>query len=930
MNQISENAIHSIELTNENRRNILQDKMVSEWGNLDAYEKTVKAEVVAYSERNKCSVDEILNSREKIIEVINDISENTLVTLRLNGATGVFAMFMSNTENVFNGIYYRDSNPLMSSNDYSDVSLFAGPVTTARNVGIGLDSYWSEVMKVPSDPNDSTNISIMKPIEIYKNNMKLTSKQVAYWSSPHVVDFGTAAKDIRKCITYVRPLIIGKQIIGVIGVDVLISVLNSYYPSSDFGNVSNTGYMLLQATEEDKLKILNIHGAYLSREFDEKESLSIGKIQDATSYSLNKNSERYEVAIDELKIYDSNTPFEKESWYLSAIGREREIFDLKYTVTTGLILSALISLIVCIILLYSYIKKSVRPIKYIINVIKENQIVDIEKCLRIREFITLSHILNRSYYEREELERKNILTLAIEIISQSTNLRESLEMVFLKIVENLHVESVVCLTYDDDFWTSQVYYSFNVDPEVTTIKYNENEIKQMAVILKQNSQYTEFKKSDLKSQTMIATFAAYDDTMNYIACYLSESGQHLGQIVVAKDSEFSINEKRILCEIANIIAINLKSSNSDAANKAKSEFLSRMSHEIRTPMNAIIGLTKMASDNTDEPVVTDYLTKIDTSSKHLLALINDVLDMSKIESGKLTIERKPFNITSFVETICTIVTPQMSNINFKQNIEIRNADVLGDEYRLRQVLVNLLGNAAKFTPSCGDIILTVKEIDKNRYYFSVKDSGIGIDAKDANKIFNAFEQVDTDKKTAGTGLGLAISRNLISAMGGKIELESELNKGSDFFFTIILEQTEKAVQAENFDEAYDFSGKRILLVEDNEINIEITTYLLTKAKIEVEVAKNGKLGVEKFINSSEDYYDAILMDIQMPVMDGLTATREIRKNTSHKRSKKIPIISMSANAFNEDEKKSLEAGMNASVPKPVDIDLLYRELTKVL
>lgn len=394
------------------------------------------------------------------------------------------------------------------------------------------------------------------------------------------------------------------------------------------------------------------------------------------------------------------------------------------------------------------------------------------------------------------------------------------------------------------------------------------------------------------------------------------------------------------------IGTHIKSLKANAENRMKSDFLSRMSHEIRTPMNAIIGMTTIAERSLNDAYrVEDCLKKIDSSTKYLLSLINDVLDMSKIESGKMMLSPERMSIDNVLNGIETLLTPQAEakNIKLKTIREYSNAWVLADELKLNQVIVNLVGNALKFTPENGKIIVRVEEILNEEewvvYRFLVKDSGIGIESKNLSKIFRAFEQAEnnTAGTYGGTGLGLAISYSLVKLMGGELKVSSTVGRGSDFYFTLSLQKADRHMNTvvsddpadEAAEDSFDFTGKRVLIVEDNELNAEIAQTMLEMSGFETEHAENGKVAVEMFEKSPLNFYDVILMDIRMPVMDGLEATGLIRA-LDREDADKVPIIAMTANAFDEDMKKSLGSGMNGHLSKPVDIHVLFEELGKVV
>lgn len=384
----------------------------------------------------------------------------------------------------------------------------------------------------------------------------------------------------------------------------------------------------------------------------------------------------------------------------------------------------------------------------------------------------------------------------------------------------------------------------------------------------------------------------------------------------------------------------------NSANIAKSNFLSNMSHDIRTPMNAILGMAAIAERYAKDPEkVTSCMKKISYSSKHLLSLIDEILDMSRIESGKVLLDNKAFSMSDMLDGIVSMFQEQFKGKKLSFNMEkcgIKNEILIGDEFRLSRILVNILSNAVKYTPEQGQILFSITELEAEkegyaRYQFVIKDNGRGMTEEFLKTIFMPFTRMEEKEGcyTQGTGLGMAIAKSMLDLMGGTITVESALDKGSTFTVDVEFElaegwesQEDKKEQNDSKNRRFDFTGKRVLIVEDNEINEEILEELLHMEGALTESAGNGQEAVDRWEESSPGYYDLILMDVQMPVMNGYEAAAVIR-NQDRPDAKTIPIIALTANAFSEDKNKALAAGMNAHVTKPIDMTKLYDVLGEV-
>ena len=405
---------------------------------------------------------------------------------------------------------------------------------------------------------------------------------------------------------------------------------------------------------------------------------------------------------------------------------------------------------------------------------------------------------------------------------------------------------------------------------------------------------------------------------------------------VTEEKEHELEQDRILRNAL---------SSAEHANRAKTAFLNNMSHDIRTPMNAIIGFTSLAAEHLDDrEIIRDYLEKISTSGKHLLSLINDVLDMSRIESGSVKIEKTNVYLPDVLEDLKTIILESVHAKQQKLLIKMQDVvheDIITDKLRLTQVLLNIISNAVKFTPVGGTIHILVEEKASQKagyavYSFCIKDNGIGMSKEFQEHVFDSFarERTVTESGITGTGLGMAITKNIVDLMGGTIHLTSKQGEGSEFIVTLECELANKTVQDKQSScpkaekKHLDYSGKKVLLVEDNELNREIATEILKSLGLKVDCAADGMEAVEIMSSEAGNQYDMIFMDIQMPKMDGYTATREIRTLKDMKKAN-VPIIAMTANAFDEDRKKAIKAGMNGHIAKPIDVNVILQNLDRI-
>ena len=541
----------------------------------------------------------------------------------------------------------------------------------------------------------------------------------------------------------------------------------------------------------------------------------------------------------------------------------------------------------------------------------------------------------------ERLKEMTLSSIALNLFDRDGDTSVVLDILALKLQEKYHLTDIVITHFNGEYMVNNLLYCW---------KTWEKKDGWDGMVHCSEKQYQHFVETQEMQQLLTSGESIWKEPLiqpfasgrNDIVFHMTDNGQYSGSIVF-RDIDQDVLEKKEECkcleEISAIIQNRLNLERHDLSAKAKSDFLARMSHEIRTPMNGIIGMTEIAlKDGQTEERRIDCLRKIEYSSEYLLGLINDILDMSKIESGKMRLIEEKCNLMEMIQGLRPLLEAKLNenNIQYIADIQLKNHWFMADSLRLNQVLVNLLGNALKYSRPDGHVWLTVRETEEEKgfsnLYFQVRDDGIGIAPEKQQLIFRQFEQADNSEnaRKQGTCLGLAISRRIVRMMDSDIKLESEPGKGSSFSFNVKLQPVSgEKTTVTSQPEEISFPGKRILVVEDNELNMEIICTILENYGIKTEQAVNGKEAVRRMEESVPGYYDMIFMDIMMPEMDGLEATRTIR-NLDREDCKKIPIYAMSANAFDEDVKRSLASGMNGHLSKPVNLQVLEKTLQKVL
>lgn len=548
------------------------------------------------------------------------------------------------------------------------------------------------------------------------------------------------------------------------------------------------------------------------------------------------------------------------------------------------------------------------------------------------------------------VEDMTLPALTLNLLDRRLSLAAGMDLLMRRLNEKLDVTNLFITSFQEDYQTASVRYFFGPIPGIDESAVFPLSREAVDTLQRFGEQGLVHPVSEMPIFAMSAETRAY---ANGIAFPIMNVGKYSGSVFFLNDAGKAFDDDETantLREVGAIIQNRINQEELDLSAQAKSDFLARMSHEIRTPMNGIIGMTEIAlkPEQSDERRV-DCLNKVHASSLYLLDLLNDILDMTKIENDKMLLGDAPFSMSHVVEELNAVSAGRLAARNQKLVVDMRTQHdwFMGDALRLSQVLINLVGNAVKYSHDGGTITVTIEERAADggaagmqatasdartaSVYFAVADEGVGIAEEDIERIFAKFEQVNTtDARQQGTGLGLAISNRIVLMMGDRIRANSRLGHGSTFYFEIPLTIADAADKSPCADaEQVDFTGKRALVAEDNELNMEIIAYVLDDMGFTVDKTTNGQEAVDAFEQSPVGRYDIVLMDVMMPVMDGLTAAHRIR-SLGRTDAADVPIVATSANAFAEDVKRSLASGMNAHVSKPIDPEKLAKVLAKVM
>ena len=553
----------------------------------------------------------------------------------------------------------------------------------------------------------------------------------------------------------------------------------------------------------------------------------------------------------------------------------------------------------------------------------------------LTQLYTEEHMVN-AIDRVDEQRNKDIVSFALDLLGKSKNLDDAVFLLLSRVGKIYHFDRVSILEADRAFLSYHFSYQW---------ARNRSDLQLGRDFYASEKEFAD--RADMYDEEGLCTSDLWGSNSHMGSCLhaaIWNYGEYAGLLSFEIDQEghqWSREERDLLKELVKIVPSFIMKSKADAVSQAKTDFLSRMSHEIRTPMNAISGMTTIAKSVLDDhSKALDCLEKIESANTYLLGLINDILDMSRIESGKMELNYEAVDIEQLLASLDSLLLPQAIEkaleLYFENGYQSKRP-LWADGLRLNQVMINIIGNALKFTEK-GRITVRVEELEcepRAVLRFSVRDTGVGIEPAAMTRIFNAFEQADksTASQHGGTGLGLSISSRLVQMMGGTLEVRSEVNKGSEFFFVLSFEYAPEIAVEPVVEERHallpDFQGQHILLAEDNDLNREIAQTILEMNGFIVECAVDGRQALEKFCASESGGFDAVLMDIRMPIMDGLEAARRIR-TSGHPDARAVPIIALTANAFDEDTKKSMASGMNGHLAKPIQVEQMLEVLASCM
>ncbi len=899
------------------------------------------------------SADAITRDKELNKRILSESTEILISLIRLDMVNDAFLFLNSGdlygAENV-SGIYLRDTDVnSQSAGSNSDIYMETGSSEIARAFGMPLDHSWTLYWDITKRENER-NRFYFETIESVGKYPDVAAEKLGSWSG-----FAGVANSSSESMKYTLPLVSGDgTVYGVIGIGLLKKTVLQSIPSSDFFDESACYILAVDPEGDGEYREMLSSGPAYSRLVDGETALNKSRPLEYGMYDFTSNGADCIGSIRDLRLYASDSPYRTQKWALISVADEEKTLEIHYMLIRVFLVTLAASLAAGILFALLVSGSISSPVTKMMR--------ELESGRRTNTLVAFS---SSGISEIDNLA-DSITELQSEALEYGSRVSRIITMagggigVFLYDLRHRSVflgDGLSELLGLSDFPAGEATVSSEefrerigqIDPEnrlfglkvFSEAEHDEDgspkgEIKETAETL-------ELSRVDPETgETVWLEFRVNRDGSQIVGLVQDITGvvTEKKRIAQGKDDEYTDKLIKANAALRDAYAV------AKRANHAKTDFLSRMSHDIRTPMNAIIGMTAIAQMRLDDKErLADCLGKIEGSSRYLLSLINEVLDMSKIESGKFVLNEEQFKISELVTATVEMIRP---SANAKKHefltdaAEIGHGCVIGDHVRIRQALVNILSNAVKYTPEGGKIEFTVTEKPTPEsgvgcYEFIVRDNGIGMTKEFLDRLYEPFERASDVRvnKEQGTGLGMPITKNIIEMMNGEIVVESEPGKGTVFTVKVRLKLWEEAaarVSEEKPTSAAlgtlresNFSGIRALLVDDNALNLEIAEEILKMTGLEIETACDGKEAFERFSASPEGYYKIVFMDIQMPEMNGYEATAAIR-SLNRGDAKTIPIVAMTANAFAEDVRAAKEAGMDEHIAKPLDFGRLKEVL----
>lgn len=913
------------------------------------YEASLDVTKIAeeYFNEQGITADSIKTDREVNKEILSRSAETLVSLIRRDMVNDAYiildtdSLYDTEESTVRAGLYLRDTDIYEnSSSDNKDIYMEMGSNDIARQLGSALDSEWSSHLVI-DDSNDFRFYTV--PMNSYNKYSGQPLYNLGYWTPFSKISFSA-----QQSMKYTLPLVTSDgKIYGVIGIGIMDKTIRRSIPAADFYNEKACYIIACDYDNSGTYEPFFYSGSSYNRLIGSDTELSESCPLEYNVYTF-RSADGGDClgAIHKLKMYNSGSPYVSQKWALISAADPSAVMNIYEYLIKIFFISAAITILCCIafsLFTSRQISKPVSKMSAALKSTSDGRMIPEFSSSRITEFDELATSIVKLQQDSLEYAARvsRIITLTDSGIGvfMYSRLRHTV-FVSESLTEIMDFEDIPHTDYtvSEEKFNAQLK---KIDPDNNVLNLclagDPEEFMEAA------GKNIEIKSTRRGKEVWYKfSISVLNSDVLGLVQDITETVEEKKRIARYKDDEYTY--KLIQANKALRDAYD----NARRADNAKTDFLSRMSHDIRTPMNAIIGMTFIANSNIDnKDKVADCLEKITVSGNYLLSLINDVLDMSKIESGKFRLTEDDLNLCTLIDELSEMVAESAKQK--KHKLEVRTHDIIhenivGDRLRIQQVFVNIVSNSIKYTNDGGHITVDITEKPVGNhgvgcYEFVFRDNGIGMTKEFMKKLFEPFERAEDERVDGqqGTGLGMAITYNLVKMMNGSIRVESEPGKGSCFTVTLYLKLSEnaethpEAAVEKSADElrSTSFEGRRVLLVDDNELNREIAAELLKMMKLDVECAVNGKEAVDKFAASEGEYYDLIFMDIQMPVMNGYDAVREIRK-LDRPDAEKIPVVAMTANAFAEDVKEALNAGMNEHIAKPLDINKLIATLKKWL